>query len=436
MRWGGRHKGDISLKKETFTGESSAEALAKAKLKYGDDISIITSKEVIKKTPLRAGLYEVVILVDDNVIERRIEPPKANEDVVLQLSEAVKQVSQISQMSGLNDGPAPKEEAVRSQTTAAPFQSNVDLNVGDLPDIRNIKNAVTTLMDKVKLIQNTLWNTTSDSRDGIVIPPEFAEIYRITKESGMSGEHLSEIMTLTLKHMPLKMRDSSETIKNYFRVLLKRMTPIRTEFKLTKPNKKIFMLVGPTGVGKTTTLAKLAAKFAIRDSYKVGIITLDTYRIGAVEHVMFYAKTMKLPIEQVSDPGDFSAAINALKHCDYILIDTAGCSQHDGEKLAKLKTFLDVQNHVSIDVKLVLSANTKLSDLREIYRNFSHLDIDSVIATKFDETSTFGNLFSLVYETKKPLSYFSVGQEVPDDLVNADGDYFVGCMLEGYTKKQ
>ncbi len=430
--------------KETFTGVTSAEALAKAKIKYGDEISIISSREVIKKTPLRAGVFEVVVLIDEETANRKkIETPKPNLDVVLQLSEAVKQVNEITKQSGLepskqasNPYGSTGSSAVKSSQSNDSSSSSVSgLGVGDLPDIRNIKNAVTTLMDKVKLIQNTLWDNSSDNRDGIIIPPEFAEIFRITKESGMSNEHLSEIMTLTLKHMPLKMRESSETIKNYFKVLLKRMTPIRTEFKLTKPNKKIYMLVGPTGVGKTTTLAKLAARFAVKESYKVGIITLDTYRIGAVEHVMFYAKTMKLPIEQVSDPGDFSAALNALKHCDYILIDTAGCSQHDGEKLTKLKSFLDIQNHTTIDVKLVLSANTKLSDLREIYKNFAHLNIDSIIATKFDETSTFGNLFSLVYETKKPLSYFSVGQEVPDDLKNADGDFFVKCLLEGFSKK-
>ncbi|MCV6608025.1 MAG: flagellar biosynthesis protein FlhF [Campylobacterales bacterium] len=432
------------MTKETFTGETSAEALAKAKAKYGDDISIISSKEVIKKTPLRSGVFEVVVLVDETAIQRKIQPPKANEDVVLQLSEAVKQVSEITKLGGFEPTEEPVQQFSKPTTTQQPkretpsiHQEDVSqLGVGDLPDIRNIKNAVTTLMDKVKLIQNTLWDNSSDNRDGIVIPPEFAEIFRITKESGMSNEHLNEIMTLTLKHMPLKMRDSSETIKNYFKVLLKRMTPIRTEFKLTKPNKKIYMLVGPTGVGKTTTLAKLAAKFAIKENYKVGIITLDTYRIGAVEHVMFYAKTMKLPIEQVSDPGDFAAAISSLKHCDYILIDTAGCSQHDGEKLAKLKSFLDAQNHTTIDVKLVLSSTTKLTDLREIYKNFSHLNIDSVIATKFDESSTFGNLFSLVYETKKPLSYFSVGQEVPDDIKPADGDYFVKCILEGFSKAE
>lgn len=427
------------MRKETFTGETSAEALAKAKNSYGDDISIISSREVIKKTVMNPALFEVVVLVENNAMpkkKKKIEIPKANDDVVLQLSKAVQEISEITKETEKISTQQQIKETPLIHNESTSNQSAPTIDIADLSDIRLVKSEILKLTDRVKLIQNTLWDSSSEKREGVTIPPEFAEIYRITKMSGISTEHLNDIMTLTLKHMPIRMRDSSETIKNYFRVLLKRMTPVRPEFKLTKPNKKIFMLVGPTGVGKTTTLAKLAAKFAIKESYKVGIITLDTYRIGAVEHVMFYAKTMKLPIEQVSDPGDFGVAINALKHCDYILIDTAGCSQHDEEKLSKIKQFLNVESHTSIDVKLCVSSNTKLEDLKNIYKNFSHLKIDSIIATKFDETSSFGNLFSLVYDTKKPLSYFSIGQEVPDDLKVADGDYFVNCMLDGFYMEE
>lgn len=232
------------------------------------------------------------------------------------------------------------------------------------------------------------------------------------------------------------MRTNSETVKRYFNVLLRKLAPVRVESKLTKPNKKIIMLVGPTGVGKTTTIAKLAARFAYKKDvkYRVGIITLDTYRIGAVEQLMHYAKIMKLGIESVEDPLDFPRAIASLKHCDYIMIDTAGSSQHDHEKIGKLKQFLDAESNTSIDVSLVMSANTKFEDLREIYRKFSVLGIDTVIPTKLDETNGFGNIFSLVYENKKPISYFSTGQEVPDDLQPATADFFVDCLLNGFKK--
>jgi len=232
--------------------------------------------------------------------------------------------------------------------------------------------------------------------------------------------------------MPLKMRKNRVTIKRYFQTLLKKMIPIRIEREITPPHKKILMFVGPTGVGKTTTIAKLAARYAYKLSrrYKVGIITLDTYRIGAVEQLMTYAKMMRLPIETVVDPSDFEEALNTLRHNDYILIDTVGSSQHDKEKIEKLANFLKVNTFTEININLVLSAVSKYEDLIDSYKNFSILPIDTLIFTKLDETKTYGNLFSLLIDTKKPVSYFSIGQEVPDDLIEASSDYLLKGILD------
>lgn len=185
------------------------------------------------------------------------------------------------------------------------------------------------------------------------------------------------------------------------------------------------MLVGPTGVGKTTTLAKLAARYSrlLNKNYKVGIITLDTYRIGAVDQLMFYAKKMKLSIDTVVDTEEFVSALDSLKYCDYILIDTVGSSQHDRAKLESLKSFVNADPNTKIDVSLVMSATTKYEDLKDIYHTFSTLGIDTLVFTKLDETHSYGNVFSLIYETKKPVSYFSTGQEVPNDLSVATSDF-------------
>jgi len=198
---------------------------------------------------------------------------------------------------------------------------------------------------------------------------------------------------------------------------------------------KIMMLVGPTGVGKTTTLAKLAARFAYGEGKraKTGIITLDTYRIGAVEQLFQYAKMMKLPILDVIEADDFKNALKQLNHCDVILIDTTGSSQYDKEKLARLETFLK-RSDAEIDVNLVLSAGSKVEDLLEVYNSFSFLDVDTFIFTKFDETKIFGNVFSLVYETGKPVSFLCLGQEVPDDIMAARSEFLVDCVLQGFSK--
>ena len=192
------------------------------------------------------------------------------------------------------------------------------------------------------------------------------------------------------------------------------------------------MLVGPTGVGKTTTLAKLAARYSLMMNarYRVGVITLDTYRLAAVDQLMAYARMMKLSIDTVVEPEEFDKSIDSLKHCDYILVDTAGHSQHDRKKLQTLKSYLN--SDYKIDISLVLSVNTKYEDLRDTYNAFSELDIDTLIFSKLDESRYFGNLFSLVYETKKPISYLSIGQGVPNDLVLAGNDYLVDCLLDGF----
>jgi flagellar biosynthesis protein FlhF len=431
------------MKLFTFTGETPADALKKATEECGDDAFVVNTKELQKKTPSQPAIHEIVVALEMEDSPKEAPKPTPNrsnldnfdDDVFVNLSETVKQITKITQMT---DEPYHNQLKERFDTptptlnqTTNKVAKKQEQTVATVP-LKNIQTEINKLTDKVKLIQHMIWDQDDHRKSNLIIPPEFAEIYRIAKNSGMTTQHLEAIMKQSLEHMPMSMRQNSQTVLRYFNVLLRKLAPIRTETKIQKPNKKIIMLVGPTGVGKTTTVAKLAARFAYKteSKYRVGIITVDTYRIGAVEQLMQYAKMMKLGIESVEDPLDFSAAINSLKHCDYILIDTAGSSQHDHEKIIKLKQFLNAQEDTSIDVVLTLSATTKYEDLRDIYKNFSPLGIDSIIATKMDETKRYGNIFSLIYDEKKPISYFSVGQEVPDDLIPASDTYFVDNLLK------
>ena len=217
------------------------------------------------------------------------------------------------------------------------------------------------------------------------------------------------------------------------------MIPIRLESAPTMGTKKVMMLVGPTGVGKTTSIAKLAARYSylMEKKYKVGLVVLDTYRIGAVEQLMQYARMMKLGIETVVDPIDFPTALNSLRHCDYILIDTMGSSPYDKGKIEKIYECLEANDtEFHVDVVLVMPSSIKYEDLQATYDNFATLNIDTMMFTKLDETRGFGNIFSLAYETKKPISYFSVGQEVPEDLVRASSDFLVECLLQGFNRSK
>ena len=399
------------------------------------------------------AIYEVVIAVEDK--EPQSKPQQTTkqklqvqshrndrndrlvddpEEVLVNISEAARQISEIANVSK----PVPKKSKNRQTVKDDRIESVPLFDRRGFEELQAIKDELNKLTDKVKLISNMVWEEKKPAINNGMIPPEFAEIYRIAKTSGMDSLHLDEIMRLTLEHMPMQMRSSTETVMRYFKTLLRKMVPVRLEQELIPPQKKIMMLVGPTGVGKTTTLAKLAARYAYlrQKKYKVGIITLDTYRIGAVEQLMQYAKMMRIGIEAVVDPPEFITALQTLHHMDYILIDTVGSSQYDKTKIEKLQQFLSNHSHVGIDVSLVLNAPTKLEDMRIIYQNFSTLGIDTLIFTKLDETSGFGNIFSLVYETEKPVSYLSAGQEVPDDLMCADSDYLVDCMLTGRAKKE
>ena len=395
------------MKLKTFTAPTYTEALNKIKTELGDDVVIVSSKEIKRKTLSSPGLYEIVVAVEDNI---KKSESKKNDDVLLKLSTAAKEISSLS------------NKTEKKETNSLKPLNN--------DEIMALKEEISKIADTLKYLQATVWDITN--KTDLELPPEFSEIYALAKSSGIASKHLDEIMRLSIKYMPLKMRKNRNAIKRYFHTLLKKMIPVRLEREIKPPHKKIMMFVGPTGVGKTTTIAKLAARYAYKLSsrHKVGIITLDTYRIGAVEQLMTYAKMMRLPIETVVDPSDFEEALNALRHNDYILIDTVGSSQHDKEKIEKLSGFLKVNTFAEININLVLSAITKYEDLIDIYNNFSILPIDTFIFTKLDETRNYGNIFSLLLDTKKPVSYYSIGQEVPDDLMEANAEYLLKGILE------
>jgi len=190
---------------------------------------------------------------------------------------------------------------------------------------------------------------------------------------------------------------------------------------------KLIMLVGPTGVGKTTTIAKLAARYAylLERPYKVALINLDSYKVGAIEQLAHYADIMQIEHFAVTSPEMFKERVESLEGYDIILVDTAGMSPYDTQKFVKTVEFVQSETPRTLEVNLVLSATVKYEDMDDIYQNFSFLNIDSVIISKFDETKHFGTLLNFMLLYKLPMSYFSVGQEVPDDLLVAGKEYLL-----------
>lgn len=173
-------------------------------------------------------------------------------------------------------------------------------------------------------------------------------------------------------------------------------------------------LVGPTGVGKTTTVAKLAATFKLKQNKKVGLITIDTYRIAAVDQLRTYANIIGLPLHVVSSPDEMRDVLAKCSDCDTILIDTAGRSQRDDGRLAELTRFIEAaQPH---EVHLVLSSTCAQSVLMEAIERFAQVRTDSIIFTKLDEAVSFGVLLNVLRKVNKRLSYITTGQEVPHQI--------------------
>jgi len=191
--------------------------------------------------------------------------------------------------------------------------------------------------------------------------------------------------------------------------------------------KKTIMLIGSTGVGKTTTTAKLAARYSLlmKKNLKVALINLDTFRVGAFEQLGHYAKHMEIDHVRVKDVDIFLETLKGLSSYDVVIIDTAGISPYDTTKLIKTIEFLKSSQEYDIETSLVISATAKREDIEVVYDHFSFLDIDNVILTKFDETKRIGELVSFLLEHDIPISYISNGQSVPDDLIVADKDMIV-----------
>jgi flagellar biosynthesis protein FlhF len=189
----------------------------------------------------------------------------------------------------------------------------------------------------------------------------------------------------------------------------------------------VVVFVGPTGVGKTTSIAKLAARLALQEKKKVVLVTLDCHRIGAVEQLRSYAGLMGIPFRFVDHAPELSRVIEDNNQKDYILVDTAGRGPRDMESMLGLAVFLRKSDF--IERHLVLSATTKSADMRRIMDQFETCRPDHLLFTKLDETSTPGPILNELVRTQKAFSYYSDGQRIPDDLHAAPRQQIIDLIL-------
>lgn len=282
-------------------------------------------------------------------------------------------------------------------------------------EVNDIKNALNRLLEGQKL-QNV-----SAEEESALSP--YREILQ-------SNDFEPEECEFIIKEV--KNSISREDLKDKYKIEKSLKDLIKNRIVTTGPiskgnRKKIVMFMGPTGVGKTTTMAKLGAIHSLREGSKIAFITIDNYRIAATEQLKKYAEIMRIPIHVVSDQKNFREVI-AREKADIIMVDTSGRSHNNDLKIAEIKTFADSVEY-DFEKILCVSANTKKKDLNLIFKSFNVMQFDSIIITKVDETSYIGNVINIADKYNKPISYFTDGQEVPNDIHIADADEIAELMV-------
>lgn len=194
-------------------------------------------------------------------------------------------------------------------------------------------------------------------------------------------------------------------------------------------DKRLLNIVGPTGVGKTTTIAKIAAKAVLKDYKKVGFITTDTYRIAAIEQLKTYAELLNIPVEVAYNVDDFQKANEKFIDYDLVIVDTAGRNFLDKKYVEQLKSIVDFNEEM--ETYLVLSLTSKYEDMREIIQQFNRIPIEKAIYTKKDETYSYGAIINVMDEFSLGVAYITDGQNVPEDIVEPSVDYIIHSLFEG-----
>ncbi len=251
------------------------------------------------------------------------------------------------------------------------------------------------------------------------IPDKLFNQYLKILEQEVTEELAEEIVQQVHDVMDSKQIQDEATVRQAVLEHVARLIPTDAEQQGTAPPRRdrrprTIALIGPTGVGKTTTIAKLAANFKLKQQQNVGLITIDTYRIAAVDQLRTYANIIGVPLHVVLSPEQLTMAIRKCAGCDVVLIDTAGRSQRDDPKLDHLNQFIEAAD--PDEVHLVLSSTCTQSVLLDTVQRFSKIRTDRIIFTKLDEAVTFGVLLNVARMVNKQLSFLTTGQDVPHHI--------------------
>jgi flagellar biosynthesis protein FlhF len=370
------------------------EAVAMIREDLGEDAVILSTKKVQKRGFL--GLFPKTHIEVVAAANEQPEPPRA------------------PQPQKLSPRPAAASAYQRQMEQSKPTPADPHAEMEPKPQVtaREPSEAEKVLKEVQEL--RVMFRNLLNSSYNLLMPEAVVKVRNDLLKNDISEEAVDELIERGIRYFAqvheVNEQEFRGILTNFIREDLDRYSP-PSQIAL---NSRVVAFIGPTGVGKTTTIAKLAAEQVLTRGKKVGLITTDTYRIAAVEQLRTYANILGIPLEVCYAPEDIKRAMQAYVGCDLILVDTAGRNYQNLLNVRQLNTYLEELK--PDETYLVLSLTTKASDLEEIAANFTQVRIDKFLFTKSDETKTYGALYNLVTRFKKPLSYLTTGQSVPEDI--------------------
>lgn len=388
-----------------YIGKTEEDAVLAAKKELGDGVVVMNVKEVKKKgffSFLRGSQVEVTVALEEAGETKETKTPK---------KQSVPETKTVRQPREVIEDSAAIEEKLDS------LQSLLE---------KQLK-SVTQPEEK---------ETEPDTKEEEGQNPEEAKMARFFKllYNTMLANEVDEVYANQIIDDFEKLQSANQTIdyvlSNIYQKLILRFGESRGIQEGRKKPKVIFFL-GPTGVGKTTTIAKIASRFQVEKEKKVALLTADTYRIAAAEQLRTYANILEAPFRIIYGEEELKAAYEEFIDYDFILVDTAGHSHHNAEQRQDMKKLISsLDDAVEKEIYLVLSATTKYKDLLSIADTYSKITDYNIIFTKLDETTTVGNLLNLKLHTGAEISYVTYGQNVPDDIEEFNPQKTVKQLLE------
>lgn len=421
-----------------FQGNTEEEAITKAKAQMGDDVVIMNVRIIKPKgmfSVFKKTTYEVTAAKEE--IEQTApaaafhSPLKMHEQINLAADEPIK----VPTITTREEKPAP---------VPAPAPQKMDIFEQVLKDSRNGTNGIEERLDSLQnMIEHRFseGETKEEKREEPMTKAEkdrngaenfhFVKmLYKTLLENDVSEKYANQILD-ELENVMRAGNSVDYILSNvYQKLILKFGQP--KPIDLSGPKPKVVFIIGPTGVGKTTTIAKIASKYKLEQGKKVAFLTADTYRIAATEQLRTYANILGEPFSIIYSAEEMNQAIQTVEDFDLILVDTAGFSHKNESQRGDIKLLIDsVDEAYDKSVYLVISATTKYKDLLEIIDIYRNIADYKIIFTKLDETSTYGNLLNVKLYSNAELSYITNGQNVPDDIEIFDIQKIVKNLLGG-----